>query len=286
MPEYNIVESYELKREIYIKRRNRNLKSKGIFNYIPFLLENLGVLGVETNADNIEWIEIHDSLRDLSDDNILKIFTSFSHSNFSKENLSEEIFLENMVSFIIYSYYYTATHKPYLMNLVNRLTNYNLIIHKVLSYHTSETQGYEDNFISRINKYAIAAREEGFNYLIEDYLIEDTYLFEYIESEEEIKEEEFISKLEHEADRFVEWAYNLWKNTRFFYGNDTDTVEKQYDNVINHITFSFFSTIEYFYNITERGWYAIDIIKNHLGDTDDNLGLKSRVDDLRRKDGI
>lgn len=107
------IEDFEEK----IRKRNRALKSKSVFNYIPYLLGN--VMNKNPNEYITDWIEVSDTLCNLDDNNIIKIFLSFTQGNFDRNLIISEKgnMTENLVSLMIYSYYYTAFSRPHIMDL-------------------------------------------------------------------------------------------------------------------------------------------------------------------------
>ena len=265
----------ELRNQI-VNKKNRNYRSKSVFNYVPFLLGDV----VANPRDYIIEKEDMSSVLDEMDDNSrMKIFTSFIHSNFPKDIIEDSIMEENIWAFIIYAYYFTAYDKPLLIPHINRIINFDMIKSKIKSYYPSYTESDERKIMDHI----YVTRFECLTSLSEYWLVEKSILYNLLDDDKS-SEDELITKIEYETNEFIKWAYEIWKLTKYFYGTDEETVKFMYESVISDLKNGFIMTVEFFFDSVERGWFFVDMVNNFL-ESEEN-GIFDKIEELKRKDEI
>lgn len=281
------IEDFEEK----IRKRNRALKSKSVFNYIPYLLGN--VMNKNPNEYITDWIEVSDTLCNLDDNNIIKIFLSFTQGNFDRNLIISEKgnMTENLVSLMIYSYYYTAFSRPHIMDYINRIFNYNMMEAKILSYY-GDYNDFDEIREDTIYDHILEVKSEIFNYICDMFLVNNCSLFTKYDIDEgesiDINEQEFDKDIEEDAKSFINWVYSLWDKTRYFYGMDYDTVERNFEMLMEGLSISFNYSIEFFASQLELAWYYENTFKGYVGTTKDAeyiMDLTKAVRKLRKEKG-
>lgn len=273
------------------RKRNRALKSKSVFNYIPYLLGN--VMNKNPNEYITDLVEVSDTLSGLDDNNIIKIFLSFTQGNFDRNLIISEKgnMTENLVSLMIYSYYYTAFSRPHIMDYINRIFNYNMMEAKILSYY-GDYNDFDEIREDTIHDHILEVKSEIFNYICDMFLVNNCCLFTKYDIDEgesmDINEQEFDKDIEEDAKSFINWAYILWDKTRYFYGMDYDTVERNFEMLMEGLSISFNYSIEFFASQLELAWYYENIFKGYVGTTEDAeyiMDLTKAVRKLRKEKG-
>ena len=260
-------------REIIKVKKNRNCKSKSVFNYIPYLLGDMK--DYQSNLD-VEWMDVEDMLYDLNDENTLKLFTSFLHSEFPIETTASVYFYHNIIKFIISSYYYCAVNKPHLMSKINTLIDYNAIEIKLKKL----CPNYLNEVINDFSDVTYEARYESFMYLIENNFAENSNLPYYFGEEFNLVENDLEAVLQNEADEFTSWLYNIWKNTENFYGKDKELKSNMLFSIVEMSFGIYKEFLMNSFEYTEVVWYCIERIDELLGKGENgisNLALHSKI---------
>lgn len=260
-------------REIIKVKKNRNYKSKSVFNYIPYLLGDMK--DYQSNLD-VEWMDVEDMLYDLNDENTLKLFTSFLHSEFPIEMTTSVYFYHNIIKFIISSYYYCAVNKPHLMSKINTLIDYNAIEIKLKKL----CPNYLNEVINDFSDVTYEARYESFMYLIENNFAENSNLPYYFGEEITLVESDLETVLQNEADEFTTWLYNIWKNTENFYGKDKELKSNMLFSIVEMSFGIYKEFLMNSFEYTEVVWYCIERIDELLGKGENgisNLALHSKI---------
>ena len=287
---YNSVTVMEVFEE-KIRKRNRAFKSKSVYNYIPYLLGN--VMNKNPNEYMTDWTEVSDTISNLDDNNIIKIFLSFTQGNFDRNLVISEKgnMTENLVSLMIYSYYYAVFSRPHIMDYINRIFNYNMMEAKILSYY-GDYNDFEEIREDSLHEHIIDVESEVFNYICDEFFINNCCLFTKYDIEEgdsmDINEQEFDKDIEEDAKSFINWAYNLWDKTRYFHGMDYDTVERNFELLMEGLSESFNYSTEFFFSQSEIGWYYENTFKGYVGTTKDAeyiMDLAKAVRKLRQEKG-
>ena len=260
-------------REINKNKKNRNYKNKSVFNYIPFLLGDMK--DYQSNLD-VEWMDIEYMIYDLNDDNTLKIFTSFLHSDFPLEMTTHPYFYHNILKFIISSYYYCAVNKSHLMDKINTIINYNAIEIKLRKL----CPNYLNEYINDLADVTYEARYESFMYLIENNFAENSNLPYYFGEEFNLVENDLDNVINNEVEEFTTWLYNLWKNTKNFYGENKELKSNMLFSIVE-MSFSLYKEfLMNSYEHTDTIWYCIERIDELLGKGENgisNLALHSKI---------
>ena len=283
-----VIEDFEAK----IRKRNQAFRSKSVYNLIPYLLGN--VMNNKNPSDYMtDWIEVSDTLCNLDDNNIIKIFLSFTQGNFDRNLVISEKgnMTENLVSLMIYSYYYAAFSRPHIIDYINRIFNYNMMEAKILSYY-GDYNDFDEIREDNIYVHILEVKSEIFNYICDMFLVNNCCLFTKYDIDEgesiDINEQEFDKDIEEDAKSFINWAYILWDKTRYFYGMDYDTVERNFEMLMEELSISFNYSIEFFASQLELAWYYENTFKGYVGTTKDAeyiMDLTKAVRKLRKEKG-
>ena len=124
------------------------------------------------------------------------------------------------------------------------------------------------------------------------FLVNNCCLFTKYDIDEgesiDINEQEFDKDIEEDAKSFINWAYILWDKTRYFYGMDYDTVERNFEMLMEELSISFNYSIEFFASQLELAWYYENTFKVYVGtikDAEYIMDLTKAVRKLRKEKG-